>query len=108
MRPYDYTVEENKEIAEAHHQDWLAKLKEKLKKKLTTKELFPNTAESRAINREKISQLKKCQAERRDNPRERSDYERSIVKSYREDQERKKEQSRSSSASGRSIPQLGQ
>ena len=92
MRPYDYTEEKNAAIANAQHKEWLASLE---KPKATE---FPSTPE------EKAAVFKMLKTLEQPPPRLTPDYDRSIRKSVQANKER----SKSSSASGKSVPQVGE
>ena len=93
-RPYDYTVDENKAIAKGETDKWFANLKVKKAKAPE----FPDTPEEKAAVSKMLKTLKQPP------PKLTPDYERSIRKSV----EANKQRSKSSSASRKSVPQLGE
>ena len=93
-RPYDCTMEENEAIVKAQTDQWFANLK---KKKPKTAE-FPDTPE------EKGAVFKMLKTLEQPSPMLTPDYERSIRKSV----EANKQRSKSSSASQKSVLQLGE
>ena len=92
MSPYDYTEEENAAIANAQHKEWFASLKK------------PKAAEFPSTPEEKAAIFKMLKTLEQPLPRLTPDYDRSIRKSVQANKQR----SKISSASGKSVPQLGE
>jgi hypothetical protein len=93
-RPWDYSEEENRVIANTHYQKWKAGLKKKPKEPE-----FPSTPEDHAACVKMVKNLQQPP------PTLTPDYDRSILKSAEAKEQRLKSSSRSS---GKSVPQLGQ
>ena len=91
-RPYDYTDEETDVIAKNQYKDWLANQKK------------PKAPEFPATSEEKAAVFKMLKTLEQPPPILIPDYDRSIRKSA----EANRQRSKSSSASGKSVPQLGE
>jgi hypothetical protein len=90
-RPYNYTLEENEAMAKEKSKKFFANLKKKQ----------PEQVEQPALDLEKVRKM--LRTLHQPQPRLSSDYDRSIIKSHNA-----AKRLRSSSASGKLVPQLGE
>ena len=90
MRPWDYSEEENKERADAHHEQWMANMANKKKPKEPE---FPVTPEDHAACVKMVNTLTQPP------PEVANDYERSVLKSAEVKEQWLKSTSRSSGKS---------
>ena len=93
MRPYDYTPEETEQIANAEYQEWWA-----TRGKKPQEPKFPNTPEEKGAAFKMLKNLENPP------PRLSADYDRSILKAAAA----KRQKSKSSAGSGKSVFQLGE